>query len=95
MAFVETNGIRMHYEEAGSGPMVVLLHGFPESWHSWRHQLPAIAAAGFRAIAPDLRGYGQTSRPEAVEAYDIFQCRIADSGAMWWDWCTRWERVRR
>jgi len=71
--FVETNGIRMHYVEAGSGPLVVLLHGFPESWHSWRHQLPALAEAGFHAIAPDMRGYGQTDRPGPVEAYDIFQ----------------------
>ena len=71
--FVQTNGIRMHYAEAGSGPLVVLLHGFPESWHSWRHQLPALAEAGFHAVAPDLRGYGQTEQPAALEAYDIFQ----------------------
>lgn len=71
--FVETNGIRMHYVEAGSGPLVVLLHGFPESWHSWRHQLPALAEAGFHAVAPDMRGYGQTDRPQPVDAYDIFQ----------------------
>jgi pimeloyl-ACP methyl ester carboxylesterase len=71
--FVETNGIRMHYVEAGSGPLVALLHGFPESWYSWRHQLPALEAAGFHAVAPDLRGYGQTDRPQLVEAYDIFQ----------------------
>jgi pimeloyl-ACP methyl ester carboxylesterase len=70
---VETNGIRMHIAEAGSGPLVVLLHGFPESWNSWRHQLEALAAEGYRVVAPDLRGYGQTDRPEAVEAYDIFQ----------------------
>ena len=61
--FVETNGIRMHIAEQGSGPLVVLCHGFPESWYSWRHQLPAIAEAGFRAVAPDMRGYGQTDRP--------------------------------
>jgi pimeloyl-ACP methyl ester carboxylesterase len=71
--FVETNGIRMHYVEAGSGPLVIMLHGFPESWYSWRHQLPALAAAGFRAVAPDLRGYGQTDQPSALDAYDIFQ----------------------
>jgi pimeloyl-ACP methyl ester carboxylesterase len=67
--FVETNGIRMHVVEQGEGPLVVLLHGFPESWYSWRHQLPALAAAGYRAVAPDLRGYGRTDRPEAVEQY--------------------------
>src|SRR3954466_9683733 len=69
--FVDTNGIRMHVAEAGSGPPVVLLHGFPEGWYSWRHQLSALAAAGFRAVAPDQRGYGRTDRPEPVEAYDI------------------------
>jgi epoxide hydrolase A/B len=71
--FVETNGIRMHYVEAGSGPLVVLCHGFPESWYSWRHQLPALAAVGFHGVAPDMRGYGQTDRPQPLEAYDIFQ----------------------
>jgi pimeloyl-ACP methyl ester carboxylesterase len=71
--FVTTNGIRMHYVEEGSGPLVVLLHGFPESWRSWKHQIQAIAGAGFHAVAPDLRGYGQTERPEALEAFDIFQ----------------------
>jgi pimeloyl-ACP methyl ester carboxylesterase len=71
--FVETNGIRMHYAEAGSGPLAILCHGFPESWNSWRHQLRALASEGYHAVAPDLRGYGQTDRPEAVEAYDIFQ----------------------
>lgn len=67
--FVEANGIRMHFAEQGEGPLVVLLHGFPESWYSWRHQLPALAAAGYHAVAPDLRGYGQTDRPEGVEKY--------------------------
>jgi pimeloyl-ACP methyl ester carboxylesterase len=71
--FVNANGIRMHYAEAGSGPSVLLCHGFPESWYSWRHQINALAEAGFHAIAPDLRGYGQTEQPKAIEAYDIFQ----------------------
>jgi pimeloyl-ACP methyl ester carboxylesterase len=69
--FVESNRLRMHLAEAGSGPLVVLLHGFPEGWYSWRHQLAALAAAGYHAVAPDQRGYGRTDRPEAVEAYDI------------------------
>src|SRR5216683_2437331 len=56
---VETNGIRMHLAEAGEGPLVVLCHGFPESWYSWRHQLAALAEAGFHVVAPDMRGYGQ------------------------------------
>jgi pimeloyl-ACP methyl ester carboxylesterase len=67
--FVETNGIRMHIAEQGEGPLVLLLHGFPESWYSWRHQLPALAAAGYHAVAPDLRGYGQTDSPAAVEQF--------------------------
>src|SRR5215468_3262770 len=67
--FVEANGIRMHLAEQGDGPLVVLLHGFPESWYSWRHQLPALAEAGYHAVAPDQRGYGQTDRPEAIEMY--------------------------
>jgi pimeloyl-ACP methyl ester carboxylesterase len=70
---VTTNGITMHYAEQGEGPLVVLCHGFPECWYSWRHQLPALAAAGFRAVAPDQRGYGRTDRPELIEAYDVFQ----------------------
>ena len=69
--FVETNGIRMHVAESGDGPLVVLLHGFPESWYSWRHQLRALAEAGFHAVAPDQRGYGQTDRPSAIDAYSI------------------------
>ena len=69
--FVETNGIRLHVAEAGAGPLVVLCHGFPESWYSWRHQLPALAEAGFHAVAPDMRGYGQSDRPEAIDQYTL------------------------
>src|SRR5437588_5010476 len=68
---LSTNGIRMHVAEQGTGPLVLLCHGFPESWYSWRHQLKALAAAGFRAVAPDMRGYGQTERPSAIEAYTL------------------------
>lgn len=68
---VETNGIRMHVAEAGVGPLVVLCHGFPESWYSWRHQLAALAHAGFHAVAPDMRGYGKTDRPEAIDRYTL------------------------
>ncbi len=71
--FIETNGIRMHIAEQGDGPLVVLSHGFPESWYSWRHQLPALAEAGYHAVAPDQRGYGQTDRPAPIDAYNIFQ----------------------
>ena len=69
--FVDTNGIRMHYVEQGKGPLVVLCHGWPESWYSWRHQIPALAAAGFHVVAPDQRGYGQTGAPEPIESYNI------------------------
>jgi pimeloyl-ACP methyl ester carboxylesterase len=68
---LETNGIRMHFAEAGAGPLVLLCHGFPESWYSWRHQLGALAAAGFHAVAPDMRGYGQSDRPEAIDQYTL------------------------
>ena len=61
----------MHVAEAGSGPTVLLLHGFPEFWYSWRHQLPALAAAGFHAVAPDLRGYGRTDAPADVASYSL------------------------
>ena len=67
--FIETNGIRMQVAEAGQGPLVLLLHGFPESWYSWRHQLAALAQAGYHAVAPDQRGYGQTDRPAEIEMY--------------------------
>lgn len=68
---VTTNGIRMHLTEQGEGPLVLLCHGWPELGYSWRHQLPALAEAGYRAVAPDLRGYGHTDAPDAIEAYSI------------------------
>ncbi|HJR03581.1 MAG TPA: alpha/beta hydrolase [Methylomirabilota bacterium] len=68
---VETNGIRMHVAEQGEGPLVLLCHGFPESWYSWRHQLAALAAAGFHAVAPDMRGYGQTDQPAEIDQYTL------------------------
>ncbi len=69
---VQSNGITMRLAKAGdSGPLVLLAHGWPESWYNWRHQLLALAQAGYRAVAPDMRGYGATDAPEAVEDYDI------------------------
>jgi pimeloyl-ACP methyl ester carboxylesterase len=68
---IESNGLRMHVAEQGSGPLVLLLHGFPESWYSWRHQIRALAGAGFHAVAPDQRGYGGTDRPEDAERYTL------------------------
>jgi len=67
----ETNGIRLRVALAGKGPLVVLVHGWPESWYSWRHQIPALAAAGYRVAAPDVRGYGGSDKPNPVEAYAI------------------------
>jgi pimeloyl-ACP methyl ester carboxylesterase len=68
---IETNGLRMHVAEAGRGPLVILCLGFPESWYSWRHQLVALARAGYHAVAPDQRGYGQTTAPEPIEQYTL------------------------
>ena len=75
---IETNGISMRIAEAGEGPPVLLLHGFPELWYSWRHQLPALAAAGYRAVAPDVRGYGGTDAPEAIDSYTMLD-HVADA----------------
>ena len=74
---VEANGIKLHVAEQGTGPLVILCHGFPECWYSWRHQLGALAKAGFHAVAPDLRGYGRSDRPEEVEKYTVLH-DIAD-----------------
>jgi pimeloyl-ACP methyl ester carboxylesterase len=69
---IESNGIRFNIAEQGKGPVVLLCHGFPESWYSWRHQIDALAAAGFHAVAPDMRGYGKSDAPEAIDQYTIF-----------------------
>ena len=71
--FVQVNGIRMHFAEQGQGPLVILAHGFPELWYNWRHVLPALAAAGYHAVAPDMRGYGQTDAPIDIAAYSQTQ----------------------
>src|SRR5262245_33567766 len=68
---IKTNGISLNVAELGEGPLVLLCHGFPESWYSWRRQLDALAAAGFHAVAPDMRGYGKSDRPEAIDQYTI------------------------
>jgi epoxide hydrolase 4 len=69
--YAELSETRLHYVEAGEGPLVVLLHGFPEFWYGWRFQIPALAAAGFRVVAPDMRGYNTSSKPPGVAAYDV------------------------
>jgi pimeloyl-ACP methyl ester carboxylesterase len=68
---LQVGELSMHVAEAGEGPLVLLCHGFPECWYSWRHQLTALAAAGYHAVAPDMRGYGRTEAPQPVEAYSI------------------------
>jgi pimeloyl-ACP methyl ester carboxylesterase len=68
--YAEVGDQRLHYMEAGRGPLIVLLHGFPEFWYGWREQIEPLAAAGFRVVAPDLRGYNLSSRPDGVSAYD-------------------------
>jgi pimeloyl-ACP methyl ester carboxylesterase len=68
---IETNGIHLHIAEQGQGPLVILCHGFPEGWYSWRHQLPALAEAGFHAVAPDMRGYGQSDCPHEIDQYTL------------------------
>ncbi len=71
--------VHLHYVELGEGPLVVLLHGFPEFWYAWRNQIGALAAAGFRVVAPDQRGYNLSSKPEAVSAYGV--ARLAEDVA--------------
>src|SRR5262245_37675892 len=68
---VETNGIHLRIAEQGSGPLVILCHGFPESWYSWRHQIAALAGAGFHAVAPDMRGYGGSDHPHEIDQYTL------------------------
>ena len=67
---VATNGISLNIAEQGEGPLVLMLHGFPESWYSWRHQFAPLAAAGFHAVAPDMRGYGESDKPHEISAYN-------------------------
>jgi pimeloyl-ACP methyl ester carboxylesterase len=71
--YLEANGLRFHVVEDGpaDGPLVLLLHGFPEFWYSWRHLLPALAARGYRVVAPDLRGYHLTDKPASIDDYDL------------------------
>ena len=70
---VKTNGIRLHVAEQGEGPLIVLCHGFPESWYSWRHQIPVLAEAGYHVVAPDQRGYGKSDKPHEIGEYNIFK----------------------
>ena len=67
---VPTNGIELNIAEAGEGPLVLFVHGFPESWYSWRHQIHAVARAGYHGVAMDMRGYGHSDKPSNIEAYN-------------------------
>lgn len=69
--WAEVNGLTMHYVEQGQGPLLILAHGFPHTWFSWHRQIPALAAAGWRVVAPDLRGMGDTSAPADPALYDV------------------------
>ncbi|KAK7836404.1 epoxide hydrolase a [Quercus suber] len=69
---VNVNGINMHIAEKGQGPVILFIHGFPELWYSWRHQIIALASQGYRAVAPDLRGYGDTDAPPSITSYTCF-----------------------
>src|ERR1700741_1762920 len=67
--YAQIGEVELHYVEAGDGPLVVLLHGFPEFWYGWREQIAPLAAAGYRVVAPDLRGYNLSSRPKGIKRY--------------------------
>ena len=69
----KTNGITLRAAVEGTGPLVIMVHGWPELWYSWRHQIRAVADAGYRVVAPDVRGYGGSDKPHPVEAYDMIQ----------------------
>ena len=69
--YADLGDVRLHYVEAGEGPLVVLLHGFPQTHHMWRFQVPALAEAGFRVVAPDMRGYNLSEKPEGIGSYRI------------------------
>lgn len=86
MPSADNDGVSIHYEVTGDGPPVILLHGFPDSGRLWRHQVPALADAGFRVIVPDMRGYGRSAKPADVDAYHVVhlvgdtQAVLADAG---------------
>ena len=69
--FIESNGINLRLAMMGEGPLVIFCHGWPESWYSYRHQLPAVAQAGYKAVAYDVRGYGESDKPYEIEAYTM------------------------
>jgi pimeloyl-ACP methyl ester carboxylesterase len=78
----DVGGARIHWVECGTGPVALMVHGFPESWYSWRNQLPALAAAGYRAVAMDVRGYGRSSKPRVVDEYRMVRM-VSDGPTIW------------
>src|SRR5689334_24236524 len=78
--YAEIGDQRLHYIEAGEGPLIVLLHGFPEFWYGWRRQIEPLAAAGFRVVAPDMRGYNLSSKPDGVAPYQADRVAADISG---------------
>ncbi|MQL85601.1 hypothetical protein Taro_018110 [Colocasia esculenta] len=80
---VVVNGICMHVAEKGQGPVVLLLHGFPEVWYSWRHQIVGLASHGYRAVAPDLRGYGDIDAPDSAAGAHHGLARLHDIFTIW------------
>ena len=70
---IETNGVRLRTVVEGDGPLVILLHGWPQCWYLWRHQITPLVEAGYKVAVPDQRGYGASSKPEAIEAYNILE----------------------
>src|SRR5256885_10896404 len=78
--YAEVGDVTLHYVEAGDGPLIVLLHGFPEFWYGWRRQIEPLPAAGFRVVAPDMRGHNLSSKPDGVQAYDTGQLAAALPG---------------
>jgi epoxide hydrolase 4 len=106
--YADLSELRLHYVEAGEGPLVLLLHGFPEAWFSWRFQLHALAGAALRVVAPDMRGYNLSARPAGVAAYDIRRlavdvrdlvtaCGAERAGVAGHDWggAVAWETAMR
>ncbi len=83
--YADLPGVRLHYVEAGAGPLAVLLHGFPEAWFAWQHQIPALAAAGYRVVAPDMRGYNLSGKPAGIASYALD--RLTDDVAALIRWC--------
>src|SRR5215213_3177502 len=71
LQMIDTGAARLRVAVQGKGPLIVLIHGFPEGWYSGRHQIPALANAGYRVVAPDVRGFGGSDKPDAIEAYTI------------------------